>query len=409
LQDVAMSKDPRSALQYDKFCGKVSAAAIELQRALRAVLDQICPQLNGGRACGRALGLRRQLGWQVYSVAHASDYPEVLRTQPGLIGWTMAIAAMRTRGGTKDMLRHLEACVQSMDALITAGKADPALIRSVAAGALDDSQRRGAMLRARRAAARATELIHGVSAKALISSFMIGPAGVGGQVDVASVTQFHGVRRSRAGSAWPLYYLLECHDSQRSASGVARGVFPRTKLAPLVRDCSSPSVDDSCLRLRSDGETRVMDLMDRGTDRGTEQSFAFLERIHSAGSIGGGGDPSRSMFLITVPLTRAVVEVWVHKSIPLLNDPSGSMISSPNLNRRVLEPHGVSRLPLEASVAALDGPKLPKPLSDHAKNHHELLRRAAKTLGAPLSEFVGYQLVVSSPPWMSMLVLTYDV
>jgi hypothetical protein len=40
--------------------------------------------------------------------------------------------------------------------------------------------------------------------------------------------------------------------------------------------------------------------------------------------------------------------------------------------------------------------------------HEELLARAAKRLGAPLSEFTGFQLAVPNPPWMSMLAMAFD-
>jgi hypothetical protein len=32
----------------------------------------------------------------------------------------------------------------------------------------------------------------------------------------------------------------------------------------------------------------------------------------------------------------------------------------------------------------------------------------ARRLGAPLSEFTGFQLVVPNPPWMSMVAMAFD-
>jgi hypothetical protein len=44
----------------------------------------------------------------------------------------------------------------------------------------------------------------------------------------------------------------------------------------------------------------------------------------------------------------------------------------------------------------------------HSAVHAELLSRGAKRLGAPIEEFVGFQLDVPNPPWMSMLAMSFD-
>jgi hypothetical protein len=49
----------------------------------------------------------------------------------------------------------------------------------------------------------------------------------------------------------------------------------------------------------------------------------------------------RLLFLMTTPTERTVTEVWFHRSVKLANDPSAMLMSSPNLNRRVLADHGM--------------------------------------------------------------------
>ena len=70
--------------------------------------------------------------------------------------------------------------------------------------------------------------------------------------------------------------------------------------------------------------------------------------------------------------------------------------------------YSVERLPLEASAVPVDAPKLPRALQRHDAAHTEMLALGAKKLGAPMSEFRGFQLDVKDPPWMSMLVLAFD-
>ena len=84
------------------------------------------------------------------------------------------------------------------------------------------------------------------------------------------------------------------------------------------------------------------------------------------------------------------------------------LVSSPNLNRRVLAEHGMERLPLEVDAVPVERPSLPPALRKHTAVHAELLSRAAARLGAPIEEFVGFQLEVPNPPWMSMLAMSFD-
>lgn len=53
-------------------------------------------------------------------------------------------------------------------------------------------------------------------------------------------------------------------------------------------------------------------------------------------------------------------------------------------------------------------PTLPAALRAHSAVHAELLSRGARRLGAPIEEFVGFQLDVPNPPWMSMVAMGFD-
>jgi hypothetical protein len=393
---------------FNQTLEQISKKAMDLSHSLRSAMDFAFPSVNGARACGRALGLKRQLGWQVYTISHASDYAIVLRSMPKQLGWKLVLNSLANKNCSASVLNHLRACIESLELQMNKVATDRSMLRAVTAGELGSAHQIKTMLRARAAAVRANEFIHGISVQTLLSAFMVGPAGANGVVDIATVTAFHGVKRSRASAAWPLYYTLECYDPQRSARGVFAKKYSRAKIGALVSDLSTPGVGNTCLRMRKDGQTNVVDLLDRGLDRSEAAHFCFLEHLKSAGSVGAKISQSHAMFLITTPIERAVVQVWLHKSVRIITDPSGSLVSSPNLNRRVMESNTVERLPLEAVAEMIHGPHLPASLRQYASSHQELLRRAAHKLRAPLSEFVAYQLDVANPPWMSMLVLSFD-
>jgi hypothetical protein len=393
---------------FDSTSTLITECALDLHRTLRSALDLTVPGVNGARACGRSLGLRRHLGWQVYTIAHSGDHATVLRALPMARGWTLVLQALKRLGCPASVLQPLKASIQRLEAQFGRSKADGPTLRAAAAGALDTAQQRAQMLRARASATRANEYIHGIKAESQVSAFMIGPADAKGVVDLASVTALCGVRRSRPGSAWPLYYTLEAYDDQQPKRGVSTGKYGRKGVPPLVQGLSSAAAKSGVLRMGKDGDTHMVEFVDVGSQRGEPMDFAFLECLRGAGSVKPSDTESRLMFLINTPMDRAVVEVWFHKSVTLRNDPSALLVSSPSLNRRVLAAHGIERLPLEAGTVPVDAPKLPRALKRRDEAHAQLLALGAKSLGAPMAEFRGFQLEVKDPPWMSMLMLAFD-
>lgn len=393
---------------FDLTNTRITERALDLHRTLRKAIDQVVPSVNGARACGRALGLRRHLGWQVYSVAHSGDHATVLRALPKARGWMLVLKALEERGCAAAEIQSLKAAIRRLQAQLGADETDRPTLRAAAAGALDTAGQRAHMLRARAAATRATEYIHGIKAESQVSAYLIGSPDAKGVVDLATVTQLHGLRRTRPGSAWPVYYTAEAYDDQRPTRGVAFGKYGKSGGLPLVKSLSSTAATEA-LRMRKDGETHMVEFIDTGSGhREAPIDLAFLECLRGAGSVKPSDTESRLLFLINTPMDRAVVEVWFHKSVTLRNDPSALLVSSPNLNRRVLAAYGIERLPLEAGVVPLDAPKLPRALQRHGAVHAELLALGAKQLGAPMSDFRGFQLDVKDPPWMSMLVLAFD-
>ena len=72
---------------YSAQSAALAAGAMALHDALRRILDSLFPALDGARACGRALGLRRNLGWQLFTIAHTTDYAGIVRALPQRHGW----------------------------------------------------------------------------------------------------------------------------------------------------------------------------------------------------------------------------------------------------------------------------------------------------------------------------------
>jgi hypothetical protein len=387
---------------------RVTVAALELHRALRDALERALPRIDGARACGRALGLRRHLGWQVYAIARTADHAAIMRALPKSRGWTIVFKALHDAGCPETPLKVLREAIRAMDRELASDTTAGPVLRAAAAGALDTAAQRAAMLKARANATRANALLHGVSVKTYLSSFLIGPAGAGGEVGMATATSIHGIRRTRPGPAWPIYYTLEAHDEAHPSRGVTTMKHRTAGVPPLVRDLSSSTADGSCLRMHRDGETLMVELLDRGPANTDPLDLAFVEHLERVSTLTKASARWRLLFLMTTPTDRTVTEVWFHRSVTPATDPSAALVSSPNLNRRVLAEHGMERLPLEVDAVPVDHPSLPAALRKHSAVHAELLSRAAHRLGAPIQEFNGFQLEVPNPPWMSMVAMSFD-
>ena len=139
---------------------------------------------------------------------------------------------------------------------------------------------------------------------------------------------------------------------RRRSTAVAR-------LVRVVRDLSSPEAGPASLRVHYDGETRMVQLLDRGASNEEPLDLAFIEHVAKAGKLRVASTGWRLLFLMTTPTERTVTEVWFHRSVKLTNDPAAMLMSSPNLNRRVLAEHCLERLPLEASAVEIERPTLP--------------------------------------------------
>ena len=393
---------------YSAQSAALAAGAMALHDSLRRILDRLFPALDGARACGRALGLRRNLGWQLFTIAHTTDYAGIVRALPQRHGWEIAVRALEVRQATKDELRVLSKAVSDLRGLLDAPGGSRSTLRAAAAGALDSAAQRRKAVRMRAAATRANAHIHGIKVRMCVSSIMIGPVRPRGVVDIVAATTIDGLCRTRPGSAWPIYHTLEAIDDKRACLGVMSGRYRAVGIPPLAADLSTAGAAEKWLRLRSDGKTQFVELRDRGAEHANPLRLAFLAFLPRSGSVLRSETESRLLFLMNAPTERGVVEVWFHQSVSLRNDPSALLLSSPNLDRRVLSAYEIERLPLEKNAEPVKGSKIVGISPEAGASHTELLRRGSARLGAAMEDFRGFRLDVTHPPWMSMLALAFD-
>ncbi|MFM1890289.1 MAG: hypothetical protein RLZZ565_1046, partial [Planctomycetota bacterium] len=69
-----------------------------LSEALAVALADVVRDPTAVRACGRVLGVDKNLAWRLVRLAEAPDLASVLSSRPGSRGWGLTFAALgRTR------------------------------------------------------------------------------------------------------------------------------------------------------------------------------------------------------------------------------------------------------------------------------------------------------------------------
>jgi hypothetical protein len=292
----------------------LNAMTARLRGATRAALGKVLPGPSGARACGRALGLRRSLGWQVYSLAHATDAATVLRALPRSKGFELIQRALRDAGCPHRELEALLAESKALESFLKGARIDRDMLRAAAGGGLDTARERQSTLRARRAATDANERIFGISALSTVTSVLLGPSGKDGRFDAVSATVFHGMRRSRAGAPWPVYQSAEMRDSRAGKARVARDGGVRGGLRPFVEDLSTPGIGRNGLARRKNGGAILFELADRGEQRTQGVRLCFLEMVRGGGGSEHPGQRSELHLSTNLPIRAAAFEVWIHRT-----------------------------------------------------------------------------------------------
>ncbi|MFM1832576.1 MAG: hypothetical protein RLZZ461_892, partial [Planctomycetota bacterium] len=79
--------------------------------ALDAALRSLVPDPTAVRACGRVLGLNKNLAWKLVNLAAAPDIATVLSSLPGKRGWQKTIEAFRESECDESLLDDLQAAL----------------------------------------------------------------------------------------------------------------------------------------------------------------------------------------------------------------------------------------------------------------------------------------------------------
>jgi len=398
--------------EFDAVVADLTARVDRLRLALRACLDSVLPDLGGARACGRALGLKRDLGWKVYALATSTDLPAALKVLPRQSGWELILDRLARSRCPAAALVELRAIVAEVERSLGGGtrgvrgvrRIDRPLLRAMAAGGLDTARESAAMAKARRAVRQGNEEIYGIRAEAMIGTFVIGLPDAKRRIDLVGSLHYEGLRRLRPGPPFPLHRsMLGWHPDWKEP----RSGKPLAHVGSLVADLSRLGDAAHAVRVQTEDDFEITYLHGGTTRDRTGLRALFIDHLRKAGTVGEADDRAELDLNVSAPTVRAVFEVWIPVGIARITEPTAALVGSFTRTYRPGETTDILRLPLEAEAKPIDDPALSGPLRGASAAHEAIVERSLKLLGGRRADYRGYRVVVPDPPIGSLVKLLW--
>ena len=369
-----------------------------LRSELREALEAVIPVLDGARACGRALGLKRGLGWKIYAVATSSELPEAIAALPREAGWRLVFASLRKARCPATKLAALEKAVATLQDRLESGDFRRPMLRAIAAGQLDSPRETASLLMARRAVREGNEEICGIRCRSRLGFYAIGAADGEGRISLATCSIKDGLRRLRPGPPVAIKSLSRAWHPQWEEDKYARPLGTSARSGWLVADLSTPGVWEDHLEIRDGSRGPIVYFEETATEADRAVRTVFAEFMKHAGTTGHADDRVDIHFGVSLPTAHCAFEAWIHRSLVLKTEPSASLAASLELVPARESEGDLVPLPLETRAERLEAPALPASLRAIARTHREMLSRAAAALDATVDDFVGYRVAVPDPP-----------
>lgn len=378
--------------------GELANRARSLSEALSAAVAAVVRDPTAVRACGRVLGVDKNLAWRLVRLAGSSDLAGVLSSRPGSRGWGLAVAALDRAGCEPRLVADLVAARQAFEQEILDRRLDERTLRFLAFGGLETDEGREEILRIRRDGAERAASRFGTRADALATAYLVTPSGEDDLLDLTAVTMLFGLRRvgpgpslvvhrgTNSGSEWR-------PDRIRSPIEAHRGIgslVPSLSSAGAVEQlfvAANPAIN--MVHFRGAGE-----FTSQGIDAVFIESLpkaAYADARHP-GEQGAFGAPA------LVPTTWFILEVLVDRSVRWGANAEAAMytqIAGPVNRLRFFEQQ---RLPMVELPESDVDPDLPEALGSVRTSHRAALEHAAAGCGRSLADFTLHRVVVSHPP-----------
>jgi hypothetical protein len=387
-----------SSDEYTHLVADLTRYVEEVQLELREALEASIPMLDGARACARALGLKRGLGWKIYAVATSPELSQVIGALPRQAGWELLFSSLRKARCPASKLTALEAKVSALQSRLQSGAFKRPTLRAIAAGQLENPRQTAVLLKARQAVREGCEAIYGIRCASQLGMYVIGAPNKDGRLSFVTCTMHEGVKRLRPGPPIALKSLTRAWHPSWPEDKLASPLGACAETGWLVTDLSTRDVWENHLSLEITNGAPVVRYTSHPQSTEPTIRAVFAEILENGGSAGGSDDRVDIHFGISIPTAQAIFEAWVHRSILLKSEPYAGLAGSLDNGLPLSQESELIPLPLEARVQRLKLAELPVGFSKLSQAHNTMLQRAATSLRATVNDFVGFRVEVADPP-----------
>ena len=282
-------------------------------------------------ALSRKLAIDKSLSWRMVRFVEEPNAFSASKHLPGVAGLRIFARAVSAAGATVGAVAQFDAALAELESVIAKHAGTRSAFRALLTHCTDEPQADDRAIGFRRGAFEANAALWGIQAHTrLMMAFLT--VGELGAVDVALVSGFLGLRRSRRDLSWPVARRRVLGHEGRSSAGSAGSARP---LDPSVALDAAPMLSEySTIR----GES----LRPIGTEHGFWYELpegniglrgavdcVFGERLPGAGPAlrDGAVEDAEVMLRVDLPVEHVLLEVFVERAIPVTGSPTVSQYS----------------------------------------------------------------------------------
>jgi hypothetical protein len=295
-----------------------------LRGATKSTIDSAGLGDVNSLALSRKLAIDKSLSWRIVRFVEEPNPFSASRHLPGLAGLRIFARAVNAAGATAASVAQFETALAELESVIAKHAGTRSAFRALLTHCTDEPQADDRAIGFRRGAFEANAALWGIQARTrlMMAFFTVGELGA---VDVALVSGFLGLSRSRRDLSWPVARRRVIGHEARGSACSARPFDPGVELdaAPMLSEYST---------------IRGESLRPIGTDNGTWYELpegniglrgavdcVFGERLTGVGP--ALRDVAEVMLRVDLPVEHVLLEVFIARAIPVTGAPTVSQYS----------------------------------------------------------------------------------
>lgn len=279
-------------------------------------------------ALSRKLAIDKSLSWRMVRFLEEPNAFSASKHLPGVAGLRIFARAVNAAGATAASVAQFDAALEELESVIAKHAGTRSSFRALLTHCTDEPHADDRAISFRRGAFEANAALWGIQAR---TRLMMGFLTVGerGAVDVALVSGFLDLRRSRRDLSWPVARRRVLGHQGRNSSGSDRPLDPSVALdaAPMLSEYST--IRGESLRPIGTDHGVWYELPEGNIGLRGAVDCVFGELIPSAGPAlrNGAVDDAEVMLRVDLPVEHVLLEVFVERAIPVTGTPTVSQYS----------------------------------------------------------------------------------